>query len=151
MKKKNRIKIVILMMFSVIQIFPLLWLVNFSLKDNSEIYTVSSLKPETPMFGNYVEAWLKGNVAEYFMNSVLVTFISVAVTVVLSCMMGYAITRMKWRSNAALGFLMLGMMVPIHATLIPLFLIMQKAGLLNTLVYYYSIHSLSLPCGIYHQ
>ena len=48
-------------------------------------------------------------------------------------MMGYAITRMKWRgSNAALGFLMLGMMVPIHATLIPLFLIMQKAGLLNT-------------------
>ena len=134
MKKKNRIKIVILMMFSVIQIFPLLWLVNFSLKDNSEIYTVSSLKlPETPMLGNYVEAWLKGNVAEYFMNSVLVTFISVAVTVVLSCMMGYAITRMKWRgSNAALGFLMLGMMVPIHATLIPLFLIMQKAGLLNT-------------------
>ncbi len=67
------------------------------------------------------------------MNSVLVTFVSVAITVALSCMMGYAITRMKWRgSNAALGFLMLGMMVPIHATLIPLFLIMQKAGLLNT-------------------
>ena len=128
MKKKNTVKIIILIIFSVIQIFPLLWLINFSLKNNSEIYTASSLRlPETPVFGNYAEAWLKGNVAEYFLNSVLVTFVSVAITVALSCMMGYAITRMKWRgSNAALGFLMLGMMVPIHATLIPLFLIMQK-------------------------
>ena len=150
MKKKNRIKIVILMMFSVIQIFPLLWLVNFSLKDNSEIYTVSSLKlPETPMLGNYVEAWLKGNVAEYFMNSVLVTFISVAVTVVLSCMMGYAITRMKCR----IGIPDAGDDGSHTCNTDPsVFDHAESRAFEYTLVYYYSIHSgRSAPCGIYHQ
>lgn len=134
MKIKKIITYIILSLFAVVQIFPLLWLINFSLKSNSEIYTESSLKiPKVPMLSNYVDAWITGNVAEYFLNSVVVTFISVIVTITLSCMMGYGITRMKWKgSNAALAFLMLGMMVPIHATLIPLFLIMQKAGLLNT-------------------
>ena len=125
---------IILSLFSVIQIFPLIWIINFSLKSESEIYTVSSLRlPETPMFSNYAEAWVKGNVAGYFLNSVFVTFVSVIITVALSCMMGYAITRMQWKgSGMVLTFLMLGMMIPIHATLIPLFLIMQKAGLLSS-------------------
>lgn len=134
MKKKSWIRITILSAFAVLQIFPLLWLMNFSLKTKSEIYTESSLRlPGVPQFGNYVLAWTKGNVAEYFTNSVFVTLVSVLITLVLSCMMAYAITRMKWKgSNLVLTFLMLGMMVPIHATLIPLFLLMQKAGLLNT-------------------
>lgn len=134
MKKKNTVKMIILSIFSIIQIFPLIWIINFSLKSESEIYTTSSLKlPAAPMFSNYAEAWVKGNVADYFLNSVFVTFVSVIITVALSCMMGYAITRMQWKgSNLVLTFLMLGMMIPIHATLIPLFLIMQKAGLLSS-------------------
>lgn len=134
MKKKNRIFMFILAVFSVIQIFPLVWLVNFSLKSDSELYTSSSLAlPETPMFSNYVDAWIKGNVAKYFFNSVFVTVASVGITVLLSCMMAYAISRMKWKgSNGVLTFFMLGMMIPIHATLIPLFLLMQKAGLLSS-------------------
>lgn len=132
--KKTIAKYIVLAVFAVIQIFPLVWLVNFSLKSNSEIYTASSLAlPESPVFSNYPEAWVKGNVAGYFGNSVFTTFFSVIITLVLGCMMGYAISRMRWKgSNAVLAFLMLGMMVPIHATLIPLFLIMQKVGLLNT-------------------
>ncbi len=134
MKNKKRVKYIILILFAVIQIFPLLWLINFSLKGNNEIYTESSLKlPEIPKFSNYVEAWITGNVAEYFINSVIVTFTSVLITIVISCMMAYGITRMKWKgSNLVLSFLMLGMMIPIHATLIPLFLLMQKVGFLNT-------------------
>lgn len=134
MKLKKWGKMLILIVFAIIQIFPLLWLINFSLKSNSEIYTSSTFRfPEVPMFSNYIDAWIKGNVANYFLNSVIVTFLSVGLTIVLGCMMGYAITRMRFKgSNAVLTFLMIGMMVPIHATLIPLFLIMQKAGLLNT-------------------
>lgn len=134
MKKKNMIKYTILIIFGCIQVFPLIWLVNFSLKSNNEIYTSSSLSlPETPMFSNYAEAWVKGNVASYFGNSVLVTTVSVLITIVLACMMAYAISRMHWKgSNLVLTFLMLGMMVPIHATLIPLFLLMQKMNLMNS-------------------
>lgn len=134
MKKKSIIKMIILAVFAVIQIFPLLWLINFSLKSNEEIYTTGSLQlPQTPVFGNYVEAWVKGNVGRYFGNSVFVTVLSVGATLLISCMMAYAITRMRWKgSQAVLAVLMLGMMVPIHATLIPLFVIMQRVGLLNT-------------------
>lgn len=134
MKKKGWIVKVILILFSIIQIFPLVWLINFSLKSDSELYMSSSLNlPEKLMFSNYADAWVKGNVAKYFLNSVCVTVISVGITVILSTMMAYAISRMKWRgSNAVLSFLMLGMMIPIHATLIPLFLLMQKVGLLGS-------------------
>lgn len=134
MKKKSFLVMLILSIFAVIQIFPLIWLINFSLKTKNEIYTESSLRlPAIPQFGNYVNAWVKGNVAEYFANSVFVTVLSVVLTLALGCMMGYAITRMRWKgSSLVLTFLMLGMMIPIHATLIPLFLLMQKAGLLNT-------------------
>lgn len=134
MKKKNRIIFIILCLFSAIQIFPLLWLINFSLKSNSEIYTTSSLKlPETPMFSNYVQAWVDGNLAKYFGNSVFVTGVSVVLTLILGCTMGYAITRMVWKGGKlVMNMLMIGMMIPIHVTLIPLFLILQKVGLLST-------------------
>lgn len=136
-RKKQIIKVIlytVLGAFAIMQIFPFLWMVVFSLKTETEIHTKSPLSlPASPYFQNFVDAWVKGNVSSYFLNSVVVTVISVVMILLLSGMIAYSITRMRWRlKGGVLAVIMTGMMIPIHATLIPLFLIMQKLGLLST-------------------
>lgn len=123
-----------MLLFALIQIFPFLWLVNFSLKGTAQIFTESSLTlPNPVIWNNYQEAWFKGNVAKYFMNSVLVSAVSVGGILLIAGMMAYAITRLTWKwKKGTFNLLMLGMMIPIHATLIPLFIVLKKMHLLST-------------------
>ena len=74
-----------------------------------------------------------GHVLTYFMNSVLVTAASIVLVLILSSMTGYAITRMNWKlSGFTMTLILLGMMVPIHAALLPLFIILKNLSLLNS-------------------
>ena len=123
-----------MLLFALIQIFPFLWLINFSLKGTAQIFTESSLTlPNPVIWNNYQEAWFKGNVAKYFMNSVLVSAVSVGGILLIAGMMAYAITRLTWKwKKGTFNLLMLGMMIPIHATLIPLCIVLKKMHLLST-------------------
>ncbi|MBM7572965.1 raffinose/stachyose/melibiose transport system permease protein [Aquibacillus albus] len=117
-----------------LQIFPLLWLFNYSLLKSGDFFgdTIFQL-PSPPQWGNYVSAFTQGNVLPYFFNSVLVTFVSVALTAFVSILLAYAFTRMKWRFSALfMNIILLGMMIPIHATLLPNFIIFNEIGLLNS-------------------
>ena len=69
----------------------------------------------------------------YFLNSVLVTAATIVLVLILSAMSAYAIARMKWKlSNATMTLILLGMMVPIHSALLPLFMVLRNLNLLNT-------------------
>lgn len=118
---------------AVFQLYPLLWLVTFSLKDNQEIFGKSPFSlPSPPKWQNYVTAWSTGNVKQYFANSVVYTAAAVLLTVILASMATFAISRMRWRlSNVALGLIAVGMMIPVHSTLIPLFKTYMTLGLLD--------------------
>lgn len=125
---------VLLILVAVTQIYPLIWLAFFSLKDNSEIFSgdVAGL-PKHFLWSNYTKALSEGHILTYFFNSVLVTAVSILLVLILSAMTGYAITRMNWKlSNLTMTIILLGMMVPIHAALLPLFMVLKNAGLLNT-------------------
>ena len=80
---KTIITHILLMIFAFIQIYPLFWLFEFSLKDNSEIFggNIAGL-PQHWRFGNYVTAFFQANIMQYFFNSVLVT----VVTIILHCL-----------------------------------------------------------------
>jgi raffinose/stachyose/melibiose transport system permease protein len=121
-------------LFSIAQIFPFLWMINFSLKSNGEILTQSSLLlPQTPLFSNYLSAWTAGSIGRYFFNTLFVTASTVGLVILLCGMIAYAIARMRWKlKNVTLVFIMLGMMIPIHATLVPLFIVLQKLKLMST-------------------
>jgi raffinose/stachyose/melibiose transport system permease protein len=123
-----------LVLFAFIQIFPFIWLVNFSLKTNAEILTKSSFSlPEKPVFLNYPNAWKTGGIGRYFFSSFFVTVLTVVFVTVFGGMLSYSVTRMKWKlSGVAFLFVMLGMMIPIHASLIPLFIVLRKLRLLST-------------------
>ncbi|MFC4098192.1 carbohydrate ABC transporter permease [Paenibacillus xanthanilyticus] len=123
-----------LILIAITQLYPLVWLAFFSLKDNGEIFSGDVLGlPKKFLWSNYVQAFTEGQVLTYFLNSVLVTAVTILLVVVLSSMTGYAITRMNWKLNhATMMLILLGMMVPIHAALLPLFMVLKNLKLLNT-------------------
>lgn len=70
---------------------------------------------------------------KYFFNSVIVTVITIVLVLLLSSMTAYAISRMKWKlSKPTLIIILIGMMVPIHAALLPLFMVLKNLKMLNS-------------------
>lgn len=133
-KPGNVIVHIFLIIYAVVQLYPLYWLFTFSLKDNNEIFggNVAGL-PKHWRFENYANAFYKANVMLYFKNSVLVTTLTILFTLIIAATAAYAIQRMLWRGReAVMKFILLGMMVPIHAALLPLFIVLSKLHLLNS-------------------
>jgi raffinose/stachyose/melibiose transport system permease protein len=137
--------------FAVIQIYPLLWLVLFSLKTNKEVFGMSPFSlPQDPQWGNYVKVWTQGSIGVYFFNSVWMTLLAVFITVILASFVTFAVTRMQWKlSGLVLGLFMVGYMIPLHSTLIPLFSFYNKINLIdNPLSIILSYVAFNLPITI---
>ncbi|NUU60371.1 carbohydrate ABC transporter permease [Paenibacillus agri] len=124
-----------LILIALFQLFPLIWLVDYSLLKSGEFFGSSFLKwPSPPEWQNYVNAFTYGRVPRYFANSLIITVITVMLSALVSLMMGYAFTRMKWKlSGVVLSLIMMGMIIPIHATLLPNFILFNKLGMLNNM------------------
>ncbi|SDP32369.1 carbohydrate ABC transporter membrane protein 2, CUT1 family [Litchfieldia salsa] len=123
----------VLGIIAALQIYPLIWLFFFSLKGDAEIFSNSPFAlPESPKWENYVTVWSQGNIDLYFFNSILVTVSAVVLTVLLASFVTFAITRMQWKLNKlVLGLFMVGIMIPVHSTLIPLFQFFMKIHLID--------------------
>ncbi|KQN99108.1 carbohydrate ABC transporter permease [Paenibacillus sp. Leaf72] len=121
----------VLIIVAALQLFPLVWLLFFSLKNNQEVFNLPPLSlPMNPRWENYEKVWSAGNIDVYFFNSVWITVSATVITVMLGSLVTYAVTRMKWKgSSLVLGLFMVAMMIPVHSTLIPLFSLFNKAGL----------------------
>jgi raffinose/stachyose/melibiose transport system permease protein len=113
----------ILGVVAIAQILPLIWLFLFSLKDNQEVFNLPPFAlPAQPRWENYAKVWTEGNISLYFFNSVWITVAAVVLTVLLASFVTFAITRMNWKwKKPVLGLFMVGLMIPVHSTLIPLF------------------------------
>ena len=139
MKKKLRttrsvIKMAILILVAVIQLFPFVWLILFSFKTNTEIFDPSKTLslPEVWHFENYSMALQGGEILRYFLNSILYSVVSVVVSGLLAAMAAYGITRMEWKLKSfVMAVFTLGIMMPVQATLLPLFQVLDATGLRN--------------------
>ena len=68
------------------------------------------------------------------MNSFLVAVITIIITLLASCMATYAMTRLVWKRRGTMNnFFMLGLTIPIHAAIVPLYVVLGKVHLLNSL------------------
>jgi len=94
----------------------------------NEIYaTELKLLPAVPQFSNYALAMQNGNWALYFLNSLVVTLLTVIISLVINSMAGYAFARIPFRGREPLFMLILiGMMIPAQVTLIPVFLLIRS-------------------------
>lgn len=136
MKKINIADIVkyfILIVATLIFVFPLVWVFYNSFKTNSELFANPWVLAQKMNLENYIYAWKQANIGRYFLNSVIVCSISLILCLILSTASGYALTRLKWKlSNVVMMIFLVGMMIPIHSTLIPLFLMFSKIGIINS-------------------
>lgn len=144
------IQYAIVIVFAVLCVYPIIWLLINSFKDNAALYANPWGLPAALNVENYVRAFVVGNIGKYFWNSVLIAVPAVGATVLLSGMAAYGIVRLKWKLSAmVLSLFMLGMMIPTHAVVIPLFSIFNKMGLTNS---YFSVIIpnvvFGLPVGI---
>ena len=122
----------VLSVLSLVYLYPLLWLLFNSLKTDNELFSNPWSIVSSMQFINYVTAWTSGKIGISFFNSVIVSVSSIAVTIVVSAMAAFAIKRFKWRySGFAMGLFLIGIMIPIHSTLIPLFLAFNSINILN--------------------
>lgn len=125
---------IILALIAAVQIYPLIWLVSFSFKDSNEIFSGNVMGlPTRFLWENYKYALLDASVGLYFFNSVLVTLITIVVSSILACTVSYAIARMRIKINKqVLAFFLLGLMVPLHAVLLPVFIMLRNLKMLNS-------------------
>lgn len=126
---------IILIAVAVIQLFPLIWLIDFSLGSSNEMFTSGLLIiPEKIRWDNYVKAFVDGNFLHYLRNSVLINTLAVVFVVIISIMAAYACQRMQWKlNNFVKTLLLLGMMIPIHATLLPNYKIYNAIHMTDTI------------------
>lgn len=123
-KAGNVIIQIFLIAFAIVQLFPLYWMITFSLKGNMEIFGGNVLGlPEKWRFDNYATVIEETRLVRYFFNSIIVTGLTIFFTLVFSAMITYAIVRLRWKlSKLVYTLFLVGMMIPIHAVLLPLFL-----------------------------
>ncbi|RHP30096.1 carbohydrate ABC transporter permease [Lachnotalea sp. AF33-28] len=140
MKKKKwtedrTIKLILrllLLCFSVIYIYPVIFAVITSLKTLPEFYTDIWALPKNFLYGNYIEAFFTGKIGEYFLNSVIIAVCSILAIQVISTMAAYALTRLRVpHTNLILLILFALQILPTETIIIPLYVEMSKIGFLR--------------------
>lgn len=132
MKLKKTLIYLFLIVFTFIQIFPFYWLVTFSFKSNTEIFDSNNLigLPKVWHFENYSKALMGGEILRYLLNSVFYAAVTVVVSTLLASMVAYAINRMYWKAKGIVAAIFsLGIMIPVQATLLPLFQGLDRLGI----------------------
>jgi raffinose/stachyose/melibiose transport system permease protein len=138
-----------LIFWMLINLFPVYWMFTFSLKNNAEIFgdNVVGL-PKNWLWSNYTTAMNTGHMGKYFLNSAIVAVATILITLTVALMGTFALTRLIWKQKKNLNkFFMLGLTIPIHASIVPVYVTLSRLHLLNTywaLIIPYSAFSLAM-------
>ncbi|WP_251026478.1 carbohydrate ABC transporter permease [Bacillus sp. ISL-46] len=136
LKIKNRIfqsaVLVWFGIFSLIIIYPIIWLGLSGLKSNADFFLHTWSLPEDWLWGNYQAAWDAG-IGQFFLNSVFITVASVVSVLLLGSMAAFGLSRFQFKGqNIFLLLILSGLMLAPQVSLIPLYKLLQAVGLYNT-------------------
>ena len=142
---------IFLILLAIIYIVPLLWVLITSLKDDSTLTLSPWAMPAALEWGNYEFAWTKGHLGTAMLNSLIVCSITLVVSMLFGSMAAFAIAKLRWKlSKLAMYYFLIGMMIPIHTILIPLFVQFSGWKMSNTLIGIIIPYiTFSLPITIY--
>ncbi len=132
---KNNIQHIFLLPFTVLWVFPVIWMISSSLKTNPEfLMKPLSIIPEQFMFSNYARAWEVANFSRYFLNSVVITSVSVLIALLFTSLAGYALSRVDFfGKNLIITVMAASLFIPKSYVVIPIYQIVRSLGLLNSL------------------
>lgn len=143
---------IFLIAMAIIYLAPLLWVFIVAFKDNNrEIMTAPFSLPQSPTFENFTFAWTAGKLGLATLNSFIVCVVSLIASMIIGSMAAFGIARLRWKfSKLSLAYFLLGMMIPVHCLLIPLFTRFSSMGLKDNLLGLILPYvTFSLPVTIY--
>lgn len=116
-------------------LMPFVVTIFASLKTGPELVQGILSLPDEAQWGNYREAWVQGRFGRFFSNSVIVAAAVVIPSLFLSTLTGYAFARFRFRgSGLAFGYLLLGLVIPLQAMVVPLYYVLRELGMLDSLI-----------------
>lgn len=119
----------------IVALAPFVVTILASLKSTRELVQGIFSLPEDAQWGNFREAWVEGNFGRLYLNSIIVAIGVVVPSIVLSVMTGYALARFRFRgSNVVYTYLLLGLVIPLQALVVPLYYVLREMGLLDSLI-----------------
>lgn len=124
---------VLLAGWTLLVLLPLYILVTASFKSTAQIYSAPLAPPTTWGLGNFVHAWKQANFNAYMLNSVLVTSLAIALTIVVCLAAAYPLSRYRlwWTAPMLLVFLV-GIMIPVRLASVGIFTTMKELHLLDS-------------------
>ena len=143
----------ILWIFSLSCIFPIVWMIYSSLKEKRAFNADIIGFPKSPTLINYTRILSNSDyhLGASMWNSVRTTVLSIVLIVAFSFIVGYILSRIHFKLNRLIYVMFLmGMLIPIHSLLVPIYVVFKKCGLSNqwfTLLFPYV--SFGLPMGIF--
>ncbi len=129
----GEIKILLITLISAFTALPFVWMISSCLKPGSEVMSSSSFLPSTVTWDNLISVITSSPIPTYIFNTMWISLVIVALQVITSALLAYALVFMKFRSrNILFGIIMATYMLPVAATYIPSYIILSKMNLLNT-------------------
>lgn len=125
-----------------------------SLKTKSDLITNFAGLPKAITFDSFKIVLFQNNFLLYFKNSIILTVCGTAGSILLSAMTAYGISRYEFKGRGFLrSYFLIGMMVPIQVSVLPLFIILRTMGLLNTLLGMILVYmsGISMSCLIFQK
>lgn len=137
-KIKRAIRFIIIFIIALIVLYPLLWMIGSSFKPESTIFTDLGIIPKEFTLNNYVKGWYSSGMVTfttYFKNSFIISILSVIGNIVTCTLAAYAFGRLEFKGrNVFFNIMMITMMLPQHATLVPQFTYFYRLGWVNTFI-----------------
>jgi multiple sugar transport system permease protein len=143
----NRVCVGVMIAFSIIWLIPLLWAVDTAFKPNGE----TAALPVTwwikhPTLDSFRSILSQGDIWHWYASSFITSAATVVLTVITASMAAFALSRLNFRyRGAVLGFILMGILIPIQVLIVPLFREVSSMGLLNT---YWAVILPQVPTAI---
>jgi multiple sugar transport system permease protein len=124
----------VLLLLAVATVAPLAWMVSASFMTAGEAGTFPPpLLPAQPTLRQYVELFTRLNIARYLFNSTLLSLAVTGLSLLVNSMAGYAFAKYRFAGRDRLfRLLVASMIIPAQVTMLPLFLMLNRLGFVNT-------------------
>ena len=141
----------LLVLNGVVMLYPLFVMVASSFRSNAEIFASPFALPDGIDLSNILRVWTETSFVRYLSNSAIITVSATAVLLVFAVMAAYAIARYSFRfRDTVFLFFLAGLMVPLKLAVIPLFLQLDRLGLIDTRLGLVLIYvAMGLPSAIF--
>lgn len=112
---------------------PVVWMLNGSLKTETNFYKEPWAITSDWLFSNYAQAWTTVDVGKYAQNSIVVVLMALTILLVSATLMAYALARLEFVGRGILfGVILACVMIPPDILVIPLFMLLRDLGILGT-------------------